>query len=150
MFARSSFGQRSRCWQQLRDVPRTCGYSANLMPYSSTPSDYVSRYATATLLATVGLIASAVFVIRAPKTGLAPTGNVGIYRLENGSGAQVGACFDNGSCRFSGSLLAKSTISGTTLFTGGTPVSRVFCMKSNGALGYCSSLVGAGGDCTCN
>ena len=163
--------------------------------------------------------AGAYFAIRAPQTGLPPTGSVPTLRLENGSGAQVGICYDNGNCRFSGSLVTqgaetvasltvtgtasgnvihaektltssgtlkvvgattfsetasgnrlhvekdltssgtlkvvgdsviKGSASGGTTFINGAPAGQALCKLPSGAIGQCTSVVGAGGGCTCS
>lgn len=84
--------------------------------FTSHPSTGLNRYPAAIALATVSLLVGAIFTIKAPTTGLPPTGTVQTFRLQNGSGSQVGACYDNGNCSFSGSVLSAglqlATVSG--------------------------------------
>ncbi len=51
------------------------------------------------------LATGAYLTIKAPVTGLAPTGSVPIYHFETGSGVLVGIIYDNGGSAFSGNTL---------------------------------------------
>lgn len=48
-----------------------------------------------------------------------------------------------------GNFAAVTTTGTMTIGTGGS-TGKAMCWKAAGLLGYCSSVVGVGGDCTCN
>lgn len=83
--------------------------------FSGSPA--IRRFAATAAAALITLTTAAYFAVRAPKTGLAPTGSVQILHLENGSGAQVAACYDNGRCNFSGSLMTQGVLVNTGALT---------------------------------
>jgi len=83
------------------------------MPASITPPPAISRYAQVANVALIILAVGVAFTIRAPKTGLAPTGTNRTLLLQNGSGATVGGCYDKGNCSFSGSITAQGVLINT-------------------------------------
>ena len=85
------------------------GYSSNL--------SFVRKNPYTTGVATIALAAAGVFIVfRAPISGVAPSATVPVFRLETGSGAQSGICYEDGNCRFSGSIVANGiTLGGGTV-----------------------------------
>jgi hypothetical protein len=77
----------------------------------------------------ISLATGLAFTIRAPQTGLPPTGVI-TQRLETGSGVTVAYCTDLGGCSFSGSLIVEGSLT-----VGGNSVAT---------FPYSSALIGSG------
>lgn len=119
------------------------------MAHSSFTSFIRQRPGLASAAAIV--LATGIFsVLRAPQTGLAPTGSVMVDRQENGSGSQVWVRYDNNDERGSGSLVKQGNISGSTVAVGtaGDRKNKIACYGTGGRLGYCAIDNGAD-DCGC-
>lgn len=78
--------------------------------------------------------------------------NVGIYASAEGGTNNYAAIFDKGNVGIgTTSPSTKLEVNGNVKIASGGSANKVVCWKSDGkTLGYCSSIVGADGSCTCN
>lgn len=98
----------------------------------------VSKNAVIAAAALITLGTGIAFVIRAGNNN-----NATIQQWQTQDGRVVGSITGSGNLKVTGNL------SGSTLFLGGMPAGQSLCKKTNGSIGQCTSIVGAGGACTC-
>ncbi len=87
-------------------------------------------------------------------TGTTPQGaKVGgsgsVLQVWSNSGGQVGILYGSGSLNLSGSLVAKTNLSGASLNVNGTKSQGVLCRQTGGIIGACSNQPAANGHCVC-
>lgn len=114
------------------------------MPSNTSSGPSIGRYVGAAIIGLMVLSSSGYRSLRAPRTGLAPTGAVMIDRLENGSGSQVGVRYDNGNAAQSGSLTVNDNTTGSGRVKLGGSDGGAFCAPDEDGSG-CICFAGSNG-----
>lgn len=123
------------------------------MPIRQAPA--ISRRVVTAICGLMLLFNGTVFITRKNISLASYDPNIHCWETQSGSTIVRKLCIDkNGRLSGTGSFVYKGTMSGSSTLTlsplGGAALGHALCPKAGGTVGYCSSVVGVDGTCTCN